>query len=275
MRLELARHMGAECHPSWNLEMALTGSASRGLADSESDIELNAWGHELPTTDERAAWLRTLGATDLALAVEVTDDGTTWDRWRYHDVWVETGWQPIPVLETNLQKILDGETIDHALLVLAEVVAHATTLRSTGALHSWQAMLAHYPERLQQRLIDSTIAQWTSPYTVITRWSPVHREQPLTLAEDLVREVQGALRLLFALNQEWEPGWKWIAALSARLTHQPDHLIERIAAIFGEAPAHERMRICTRLILDTLALLPPTPESERARLNLQQGLDAN
>ena len=156
---------------------------------------------------------------------------------------MEAGWQPIAVLDANLQKILGGETIEHALLVLAEVVAHATMLRSTGALHSWQATLARYPERLQHRLIDSTIAQWTSPYTVITRWSPIHREQPLTLAEDLVREVQSALRLLFALNQEWEPYWKWIAALSARLTRQPDQLIAWITSIFSEAPARERLRI--------------------------------
>jgi hypothetical protein len=61
----------------WDLEMALTGSASRGVADIHSDIELNAWGYTLPSTDARAGWLRALRATQIALAVEVTDDGTT------------------------------------------------------------------------------------------------------------------------------------------------------------------------------------------------------
>jgi hypothetical protein len=35
------------------------------------------------------------------------------------------------------------------------------------------------------------------------------------------------------------------------------------------------MRICTQLILDTLALLPSTPDVEQARAHLQQGMEAN
>jgi hypothetical protein len=219
--------------------------------------------------------LQALGATAVELAVEVTDNGTTWDRWRFQDIWMEAGWQPIPLFEASLQRTLRGELIDHAHVVLAEVVAHATPLRTTGKLHTWQAMLADYPDILRQRLMDSTVERWSSPYTAVTRWSPVRRDQPLTVAEELVGEVHGVLRLLFALNREWEPDWKWIAALRARLEHTPDHLTERIAACFGQAPARERMAICTRLILDTLALLPPTADIEQARANLQCGLDAD
>jgi hypothetical protein len=124
--------MAASCPQTWLLEIALTGSPSRGAADADSDIELNFWGHELPTTEARGAWLGEIGATDVALAVEVTPDATTWDRWRFHDIWVEAGWQPVPVLEAKLQRILAGEILEHAQLVLAEVVRHAIPLRGTA-----------------------------------------------------------------------------------------------------------------------------------------------
>src|SRR5437868_14285123 len=76
-RARLASQMAESCPQSWRLEIALTGSASRGVADAESDIELNFWGDVLPTTQERKAWLPGIGAMDEALAVLVTTDATT------------------------------------------------------------------------------------------------------------------------------------------------------------------------------------------------------
>ncbi|MGH2487922.1 MAG: DUF4037 domain-containing protein [Ktedonobacterales bacterium] len=274
-RLRLAQQMIAESPPTWLLDIALTGSASRGLADADSDIEFNAWGHDLPSPAERNTWLRTLGATEIALAVEVTDDGTTWDRWRYQDEWVEAGWQTMAALESCLWGTLRGELLDHARMMLAEVVSHAMLLRSHGLIASWQAALATYPDIVQQRLIDSTVERWSSPYTAITRWSVVRRGQFLAVTEELVGDIHGVLRVLFALNREWEPDWKWISALQARLPRKPDHLVERITACVSKDAPADRMRACTRLILDALALCPPTPAVAQARANLQAGLDAN
>jgi hypothetical protein len=287
-RATLASQMAESCPQSWRLEIALTGSASRGVAGAESDIELNFWGHVLPTAQERQAWLAGIGATDVALAVEVTACGTTWDRWRFRDIWVEAGWQPIPLMEANLRRILAGETLDHAQLVLAEVVSHAIPLGSHGspqklrvsgeiegesdALSSWQVLLAHYPDALQQRLIDSVLEQWSSPYTTITRWLPVRKNRHLSLAKELVSDVQAVLRLLFALNREWEPDWKWISVLAQRLQRKPDQLIERIAGCFEQASPVKRMRTCTQLILDAVSLLPQSRKIEEVRDNLQRGL---
>jgi hypothetical protein len=78
------------------------------------------------------------------------------------------------------------------------------------------------------------LEQWSSPYTTITRWLPIRRDQPLALAMDLLSDVQGILRLLFALNRQWEPDWKWIAALARRLQHKPDQLVERVGQCFGQ-----------------------------------------
>ncbi|MGH2504657.1 MAG: hypothetical protein ACRDID_19280, partial [Ktedonobacterales bacterium] len=79
LRLRLAQAMVATCPEKWRLDVALTGSASRGWADAYSDIEWNAWGERLPGRDERAAWLRRLGATEIAVEIESTEDGTVWD----------------------------------------------------------------------------------------------------------------------------------------------------------------------------------------------------
>jgi Domain of unknown function (DUF4037) len=278
LRLQLAQVMIATCPVAWRLDIALTGSTCRGWADAYSDIELNAWGERLPETDERAIWLRTLGATEIALEVEVTDDGAVWDRWRYQDIWVEAGWQSSHTLDERLRATLSGDLLDHAHLMLTEAVAHALPLRAatgdggSGLLDAWQRRLARYPDIVRQRLIDSTLAQWDTPFIAVTRWSSVRRGQSLTTTEELLRDMHAVLRLLFALNNEWEPDWKWIAQLSGRLRRKPERLVERIADCFGAAPAQARMCTATRLILDTLALLPSSEVTERIRAYLQAGM---
>lgn len=274
-RLRLAKAMVADCPMDWNLDIALTGSVSRSWADEHSDIELNAWGAHLPSTDERAAWLRAIGATEIVLEVEVTDEGTLWDRWQFHEVWVEAGWQSLRALTAHLEGVLRGDLLDHPHLMLTEAVAHALPLRAVAGasehatLDAWRRRLAEYPDTVRDRLIASTLAQWDSPFVAVTRWAPVWRNQPLTITEELLRDTQATLRLLFALNREWEPDWKWIDRLSERLRNKPARLVERVTDCFGAAPAQERMRIATDLILDTLALLPPDEMTGRICSYLQ------
>lgn len=55
-RLALAVELVRRCPPSFASEIAASGS---------SDLELNLWTTALPPTQERAAWLRSLGATML------------------------------------------------------------------------------------------------------------------------------------------------------------------------------------------------------------------
>jgi antitoxin (DNA-binding transcriptional repressor) of toxin-antitoxin stability system len=50
----------------------------------------------------------------------------------------------------------------------------------------------------------------------------------------------------------------------------PERLADRIEALFTLPDLEERVAVRERLILDTLALLPETPDVERARSNLER-----
>jgi hypothetical protein len=52
------------------------------MADPYSDLELNFWAETLPSIEERAAWLRGLGATNVSVDLEPRADGTRWSIWR-------------------------------------------------------------------------------------------------------------------------------------------------------------------------------------------------
>jgi hypothetical protein len=94
-RLALAEKLVRACPPAFGMEAALTGSAAIGVADHYSDLELNFWAEMLPSIEERAAWLRSLGATDVSVDLELGADGTLWSTWRQEGIWIEAGWQTI------------------------------------------------------------------------------------------------------------------------------------------------------------------------------------
>jgi len=107
-RWRLARDLVSRCPPALGCEVAITGSVGRGVADQDSDIELNVWGDALPSKAERVGWLRAAGATDIVADTEPIETGSIWVTCRFRQVWVEAGWQTIGSLEHHLRTILAG-----------------------------------------------------------------------------------------------------------------------------------------------------------------------
>jgi hypothetical protein len=270
-RYNLACELARLCPPSLGQEIALTGSASLGLSDEHSDIELNFWTDALPAPDERAHWLRKAGATDITIDQAPIEDGSFWVTCHFQGVWIEAGWQEIDAQEALLRAILAGEVTEHARLMLAFIIQHAVSLRSSGLLAHWQQRLTHYPDRLQARLIEEASELWNFPHLLASWWVLPQRDERLRLHAILVRELHNALRILFALNRQWEPEWKWIAPLTSRLALQPDQLAERINEVFSSPPA-EALRRCLQLIYETLLLVPAPHNVSRALATLEDSL---
>jgi len=97
----------------------------------------------------------------------------------------------------------------------------------------------------------------------------------LALNERLTWDVYNVLNLLFALNRRWRPDWKWLRHKCAALPVKPNRLAERIEEIFTAPALERRVVICQRLILETLALLPPSPSVALAQQRIGEHLDAN
>lgn len=236
-------------------EVILTGSVSRGISDEHSDIEMVFYGESIPTTDERDNWLRSIHATDIIHDIEPIGDHSLWSTFLFHDIWVETGWQTLSQHETNLHSILAGETSNHQQLVLAEITAHAIPLYSTGFLNRWQQELTHYPDTLPHKIISDVAELWRFPNVVNALWAVAQRGENLALAERLVRDFHNMLRLLFALNRQWEPDWKWVKQTSKNLHIKPKHLSERINRTFLLPTPTQRVTACQQLVYESLQLV--------------------
>jgi hypothetical protein len=241
------------------------------MADEDSDVEWVAWVDELATRSQRESWLASAGATDFAPATHATQDGTTFHWCRYRDVWLEAGWQTIAANEQVLASLCAGDEIDHRRLTLADAVLHAVPLRSDGRLEVWQKQLAHYPDVLQQRLIQSAARRWTF---TIAYWALARRNDRLAVAERLVVDLQSIFRIVFALNRVWEPAWKWTALRTSDLDSKPKDLTARVDAILAMTDLEQSIRSCAELFRDTLLLVPPNIDVALPVANIEASLRA-
>src|SRR5438552_2100251 len=91
-RLALARELADRCPSALGQEIAVTGSVALGLADDDSDVELNLWVEVLPDAAQRDAWLDVIGATDVKAEDVPWGDGTFAVTFGYRGVTIEVGW---------------------------------------------------------------------------------------------------------------------------------------------------------------------------------------
>src|SRR5690348_14146481 len=106
IRYEIAQSLADMAPLSFGQERVLTGSASRGIADEFSDIEMMFYVDALPSYAEREQWLQFVGARDIMLDHEKLGEQEVWAIFYVHDTWVEAGWRVIAAHEQDLANIV-------------------------------------------------------------------------------------------------------------------------------------------------------------------------
>lgn len=276
-RYEPARALAEHCPSELGQAIAITGSVSRGVADRFSDIELYFWVDEQHELEAYRGWLRGQGAevADQPEEEYIHGEALMTKSW-YKGVFVEALWQPWGALKRQLEPVLTAQTTDHWQLTEAWHVADALTLREDARLSRWQEQLTHYPDALQAKLIEHAVWGWARPHwwpaSIINIWPLVYRHAHLALAESLAWETEQMLRLLFAVNRQWEPDWKWLAPQSRRLALTPERLVERVNSLFVLSAPEERVNACLQLILEALALVPSAYDMTRPITQVREAL---
>jgi len=79
--------------------------------------------------------------------------------------------------------------------------------------------------------------------------------------------------MLYAINRVWQPTTKRVALRAEALAVKPDRLAERIEEALTEPDPLRALIVMTQLQADTVALAPPGPNVDRARVWLAEGLE--
>jgi hypothetical protein len=258
-RAEIAARLAASCPPELADDIALTGSTARGLADDQSDLELNLWSAQLPPAAVRADWLRSAGAYALRIEQQPRPDNSYWIGFEIDGLPAEIGWQTFAALDIQIAQILSGTTLDRKVLTFADILVSAIPLRG-DQLAERQARLNDYSQAVQRGIINLAVGQWSKA----DHWAELRRlarrGEAVTLVGLLLPDLEMALRLLYAIHRRWEPSRKW--TLSVAKTFAPPALLAPIAAVISDPSLEQRVTACAHLCRDLLRLAPgDTPAS--------------
>jgi Nucleotidyltransferase domain len=245
----------SELLPGHVSDVVLTGSTSRGVADELSDVELLVISERLP--DE----LPLEDVHSWSPGVE----GAMWYGGLFEEEDVELIWWTPAYVEERVRAIAAGEIVDYARLRTAEAIANGIPLR--GERHAaWAACLARHPEGVAARIVDDAAANWVE--SIRSQRTNLRADDTLVLMQHLVEDAEGILRIVFALNEEWVPGWKRLADRVEPLDVKPDRLAERI----DDALRALDLQAMRTLAAETLELAPETPKTREARRLLLEPL---
>jgi predicted nucleotidyltransferase len=261
----LARRV-ADVFPPQVVEVVLTGSVSRGVADGVSDIEMLVVTEgplELEDAYElaRAARLERLdtwGAQGTpAKRVSGYLEGAP----------VELIFWPRDFGESSLEALLAGERS-----TAADALANGVALRTSGLLAGWQGRLRHYPAELAAARIEKAAERWGG-YTPAALLTVARPDDRLALVEWLLDAALRVLAIVYALNRVWEPTTKRLAARIDELVVKPERLAERISEALAAPNARRALLTMTELQLETVELAPIGPNVDRARRWLADAIE--
>ena len=252
--------------PASVVEVVLTGSVSRGVADERSDIEM------LVVTAE-ALDLETCFAHGEAVGLQRLDTwgpqgGPAQRVFGYREgVPVELVWWPRDFAEESVAALFDGQPSSSA-----DALVNGVSLRTVGLLERWQAQLAEYPEELAAARIEDAALTWGgyAPEGMLTVTRPGER---LVLVERMVDDANRVLQIVYALNRVWPPTTKRVAARVEALTVKPERLAERIEHALTERDPVRALLSLNELQLETVELAPRGPNVDRARIWLARAVE--
>jgi predicted nucleotidyltransferase len=250
----------ADTLPPEVIEVVLTGSVSRGVADDVSDIEMLVVTEELLSLEEAFELARRSGLEER----DTWGDPSTPTR-RVHGYLdgqsIETIWWSRELAE---ELFATGGS--------AEAIANGVALRTNGLLADWQERLADYPDALVAERVEKAAERWGG-------WTPaglltiVRPDSGLARMEWMVDGAQRVLAIVFALNRVHQPTAKRLAARVEPLAIKPDRLAERIEEALAERDPRRALLVMTELELETVQLAPSGPNVDRARTWLAEGVE--
>jgi predicted nucleotidyltransferase len=227
----------------------IAGSVARGLADDDSDIELDVYWSSAPTEADReaavegAGWPRSYG---------VVDEVEWADGYLVDDVKVDTSGFLTSTIDGYLDAALDRADTETELQVRITALLHGRSLHGHDVIQAWRDRCAVYPSALARAMVEMGLD--LRPRHRLAMLAA--RGDVLLLHRDLVDNLQGVLDALFGLNRIYTPHpfHKWLAWEATLLPFIPADLVGRVRRTLV-APPVQAVDLVSSLIGDTFDLV--------------------
>jgi hypothetical protein len=264
-RVEVARFVASIIARNPHVKaIMLGGSASRGHADSYSDIEIGVFWSQPPTDEERMSPIEPAGGVFWELDPYNAEEGHWMEEWGLGGVKMDMRNLTVEGVERLMSDVLEqADTTDFKQFTLS-AIQYGIPLYNEALIGGWQLRLAGYPHKLAEAMVREhlNLEDWCWWVELLAT------RGDLTLFYSALSEgTERLLRILMGVNHLYNPGLKWLKRLTEELAHKPDQLGERIQAAFRAEPL-EALAIIRQLMLETYDLVDvhlPEVDTQTAR----------
>lgn len=233
-RLEVARFVAPIIAKNPKVQaIVLGGSASRGHADSYSDIEIGVFWSEPPTDAERIAPIEPAGGVFWELDPYDPIEDTWMDEWGLGGVKMDVRNLTVAGLERILAEVTQqADTVEFKHMTVS-AIQYGMALYNPQMLEQWQAQLTPYPGALGRALIQKNLRldSWCWWVELLAQ-----RGDLTLMYSSLSQGAHKMLYMLTGLNQMYFPGFKWLYRLMDDLAIKPEHLSARMTQAFQSEP---------------------------------------
>jgi hypothetical protein len=247
----------AEKAPS-NVEgIILDGSVARGFADQFSDIELQFFLEDLPSTNEIIAWMKQANF-EGELLIRLDDPDYKLLNQFYEGVRIELTWTSFAYEAAQLEDIM--KRIGGASFINeAYKWPDAIPLKEHPQIAEWKALFHVYPDAVRERYIQACLQEWTEhlqdPIDSLGRWKDAYRGAWFYLLKTHWIDLLPTLRLVFAYNRVWEPVTKWWHIPAEKLQYKPENFVARVNNVLSNPNPVARVEELGRLQIECLILI--------------------
>jgi hypothetical protein len=251
-RLDFARQMAHMYQKSPKVRViVISGSVSRGQADSYSDIELDLFWQEPPTDEER---LRPIDQVNgRVLMFEPCQDDEWSEDYMVNDIQMDLSNFLVATMDQYIADVLAGDTAVHKHLRMAAMQT-AIPLYGHEQVKKWQAQIT-YPQVLAQAIVRENL-RFEALGVWYLRDVLLAREDFLMLHDVFCRMQRRILGALCGLNRIFvhHPHYKWQDDLICQMFFKPAKLAARLKQVFLVDPP-EGIALLHNLLEETIALV--------------------
>ncbi|WP_157983804.1 hypothetical protein [Nesterenkonia muleiensis] len=164
LRSRAARRIAEAYGSAPNLSMvAVAGSVGAGLADRWSDLEIDCYWYESPTTEERLAPIKHLGA-ELTTLWDYDEDDQEWSEdYRFDGLPVTVSNFRVNTVDAFLDAVLIEGNLDTVKHFRLAALRSSYALRGSQMLAEWRQRAAVFPDRLVHSLVERSLTPGQFP----------------------------------------------------------------------------------------------------------------
>lgn len=236
--------------------IALGGSYAKGNSDALSDVDVYLFAHQvLPGLHRRNLLLEALGETSEAVSWgnddPFTQGGTDfWYQGQPVECWLRHTQQVENTIKACKQGQIRREHVVWAVMgffnyvVLADVHTMRIVEDPHRVLARWKEDVRMYPETLRQAILQRFLREAAFWPENLHYRSAIERADIIYTTAIVQQVLHALIQVLFALNREYFPGEKNLAAALERLPIQPEAFPQRLQALLcmGSDPSAARLR---------------------------------